>query len=324
MRKVLKVSVLCVMIVFLIITFCLIGFTEATAPLTAVPVITKADKPWNIGFVFKGLGNEWAQKMLADTESHAADIGIMMKADGMEDIEFQTNLIETYITLKMDAIVIAPTDAKGLVPPVVKAMKAGIVVINVDSMLDQALLKDAGVAVPYIGPDNRAASKLSGDELGKVLSAGDKVVILEGEPGAENGQQRTLGFKDSVQEYNLNLVASETAHWQVDPAFTLMGDLLTTYPDIKGVMADNDNMALGALQAIDAAGKTGKILVVGFDNDSAAQQSIKEGKMLATIEQYGGQVASWGLDAAVATLQGATFANLVPTKVELITKEDLQ
>jgi ribose transport system substrate-binding protein len=225
--------------------------------------------------------------------------------------------------LKMDAIVIAPTDAKGVVPAVVKAMKAGIVVINVDSMLDQALLKDAGVVVPYIGPDNRAASKLSGDELGKALSAGDKVVILEGEPGAENGQQRTLGFKDSVQGYNLNLVASETAHWQVDPAFTLMGDLLTTYPDIKGVMADNDNMALGVLQAIDAAGKAGKILVVGFDDDSAAQQAIKDGKMLATIEQYGGQVVCWGIDAAVATLQGAIFSSFVPTKVELITIKNL-
>lgn len=321
MRQLSKVSVLYVMVVFLIITSCLMA--EAAEPLTAVPVITKADKPWNIGFCGKGLGNEWAQKMIADAQSHAADIGVVLKADGMEDIEFQANLIDTYITLKMDAIVIAPTDAKGVVPSVVKAIKAGIVVINVDSMLDQALLKDEGVMVPYIGPDNRAAAKLSGDELAKALSAGDKVVILEGEPGAENAQQRTLGFKDAVKEYNLNLVASETAHWQVDPAFTLMGDLLTANPDIKGVMADNDNMALGALQAIDAAGKTGTILVVGFDNDSAAQQMIKDGKMLATIEQYGGQVVSWGIDAAVATLQGAIFSSFVPMKVDLITIKNL-
>jgi ribose transport system substrate-binding protein len=293
----------------------------------SVPVITKADKAYNIGLVFKGLTNEASKQMEADAQKHAESIGVKLTSQGLQDdsdIEGQVNIIENMIAKKMDAIVVAPTDAKALVPPVVKAVKAGIVVINVDSRLDQDLLKSAGVEIPYIGPDNEAAAKMSGDELGKLLKAGDKVVILEGAPGAENGNQRKQGFMDTVNQYKLDLVDSETARWDTEPAFTLVSNLLTAHPDIVGIMAANDNMALGAIQAIDAAGKTGKVQVVGFDNISAAQKAIKDGKMIATIEGYMGDVSSHGIDAAVAKLQGTALSSFVKTDVKLITAADLK
>ena len=218
----------------------------AFADGTTVPKIVKAKKAWNIGLVYKGTTNEWAQTMATEAQKHAEAIGTKLIAQGLtadSDIEGQINIVENMITKKMDAIVIAPTDAKALVRPVVRAIKAGIIVVNVDSQLDQDLLKAAGVVVPYIGPDNEAAARASGEPLGKLLGPGGKVIILEGEPGAANGNQRKQGFMDAVKEYKLTLVTSETAHWNTDPAFTLVTNLLTAHPDIQGVMAANDNMA---------------------------------------------------------------------------------
>ncbi|TGT36861.1 substrate-binding domain-containing protein, partial [Mesorhizobium sp. M8A.F.Ca.ET.167.01.1.1] len=107
--------------------------------------------------------------------------------------------------------------------------------------------------------DNRAGAKLAGDALGKALGKGGKVVILEGNPEADNAKQRKLGFDDSVKEYKLKLLDSKTAHWETEEANTLMTNFLTQHPDIQGVMAANDSMALGVVKAIDAAGKSGKI-----------------------------------------------------------------
>ncbi len=301
--------------------------TAATTLLDAPPTITKADKAWNVGLVYKGNNNEWSVTMANQAIDHAKTIGVNLTAQGLttdNDIEAQVNIVENMIAAKMDAIVIAPTDAKALVPPVVDAIKAGITVVNVDSMLDQDLLKAAGVVVPYIGPDNEAAAKASGECLNPGLPAGAKVIILEGEPGAENGNQRKQGFVDAVNEFKWNIVASETAHWDTNTAFTVFTNLLTAHPDVQAVMAANDNMALGALQAIKAAKMQGKVQIVGFDNISAAQQAIKDGDMLCTIEQYGGKVAAQGIDVAVAELQGAKFAGIVTTPFVLIDKKALQ
>ena len=299
--------------------------TVAATPMSVVPVITKASKSWNIGLVYKGTNNEFSVTMANQAIAHAQSIGIFLTAQGLttdNDIEAQINIVENMIAKKMDAIVITPTDAKALVPAVLDAIKAGIVVVNVDSQLDPDLLKAAGVTVPFIGPDNVAAGKASGECLGKALPSGAKIIILEGEPGAMNGQQRKQGFMEAAQEFNFNVITSETAHWDTNTAFTVFTDLLTAHPDVQGVMAANDNMALGAIQAITAAKKN--IPVVGFDDISAGEAAILAGQEICTINQFGGAVAAQGIDVAVAELQGAKFTGLVTTPFTLIDKAAIQ
>jgi ribose transport system substrate-binding protein len=235
------------------------------------------------------------------------------------DFAAQVDAIENFITQNYNIIVVAPADSKAMVTPIAKALKAGIKVINIDVALDEDAKKKAGIDLAFFGPDNRAGAKLAGDALGKALGKGGKVVILEGNPEADNAKQRKLGFDDSVKEYGLDLLDSKTAHWETEEANTLMTNFLTQHPDIQGVMAANDSMALGVVKAIDAAGKSGQIKVVGFDNIPAVGPLLKSGKMLATVEQYGAQMAAMGIDYGLRELAGEKFSGWVKTDIKLIT-----
>jgi len=126
-----------------------------------------------------------------------------------------------------------------------------------------------------------------------------------------------------VAEGGLTLLDSKTAHWETEEANTLMTNFLTQYQDIQGVMAANDSMALGVVKALDAAGKSGQIKVVGFDNIPAVQPLIKDGKMLATVDQFGAQMAAMGIDYGLKELAGEKFSGWVKTDIKLITAKDL-
>ena len=286
-----------------------------------------AGKP-KIGLVMKSLANEFFKQMEAGAEAYAAKNAAKFdfKAVGMKDerdFASQVDAVENFVTQKYDIIVVAPADSRAMVTPLAKAVKAGVAVINIDVELDQEAKKAAGIDLAFFGPDNRAGAKLAGDALAKALGAGGKVVILEGNPEADNAQQRKKGYDDSIADGKLQLLDSKTAHWETEEANTLMTNFLTQYHDIQGVMAANDSMALGVVKALDSAGKSGAIKVVGFDNIPAVQPLIKGGKMLATVEQYGAQMAAMGIDYGLRQLAGEKFTGWVKTDVKLITAADL-
>jgi ribose transport system substrate-binding protein len=292
-----------------------------------IPPVFAAGKP-KIGLVMKSLANEFFKVMEAGAEDYAAKNTdkFDFKAVGMKDerdFAAQVDSIENFVTQKYDIIVVAPADSKAMVTPIAKAVKAGVVVINIDVELDKDAKKAAGIDLAFFGPDNRAGAKLAGDALAKALGPGGKVVILEGNPEADNAQQRKKGFDDSVAEGKLKLLDSKTAHWETEEANTLMTNFLTQHPDIQGVMAANDSMGLGVVKALDAAGKSGQIKVVAFDNIPAVQPLIKSGKMLATIEQYGAQMAVLGIGYGLRQLAGEKFTGWIKTDIKLITAKDL-
>ena len=286
-----------------------------------------AGKP-KVGLVMKSLANEFFKQMQAGADEYAAKNTekFSFKAVGMKDerdFAAQVDAVENFVTQKYDIIVIAPADSKAMVTPLAKAVKAGVKVINIDVELDHAAKKAAGIDLAFFGPDNRAGAKLAGDALAKALGVGGKVVILEGNPEADNAQQRKKGFMDSVTEGKLQLLDSKTAHWETEEANTLMTNFLTQYRDIQGVMAANDSMGLGVVKALDAAGKSGQIKVVAFDNIPAVQPLIKGGKMLATIEQYGARMAVMGIEYGLRELKGEKFKGWVKTPIKLITAKEL-
>ncbi|HSI57295.1 MAG TPA: sugar ABC transporter substrate-binding protein [Ideonella sp.] len=297
-----------------------------TALLPAAQAQTAKPK---VGLVMKSLANEFFKNMTEGALAHEKKRGdFELKAVGMQsetDFDAQTAAVENFITQKYDVIVVAPADSRAMVAPIAKAIKAGITVVNFDVALDQAALKKAGLDLAFVGPDNRTGARMAGDALAKAVGAGAKVVIIEGNPGADNALQRKLGFEDAAKAGKLNIVASQTAHWETEEANAVFTNILTANPDIKGVMAANDSMAVGVAKAIDAAGKTGQIKLVGFDNIPAIKPLIKQGKVLATVDQFGTDMAANAIDAGIKSRkENKPLKGWVKTPIELVTAANVK
>lgn len=304
--------------------FSKLAAAAATSLVLLAGTANAADKPV-VGLIMKSLANEFFQNMLKGAEAHQQKRGdYELVAVGMQnetDFESQINAVENFITQGVDAIVVAPADSRAMVRPLKKAMEAGIVVVNFDVALDEDAKKQQGIELAFVGPDNRGGAKLAGDALGKKLGEGAKVVIVEGNPGADNATQRRLGFEDSVAEYKLNLLDSRTAHWETEEANSVFSTMLTAHPDIQGVMAANDSMAIGVVKALESAGRK-DIQVVGFDNIPAVEPMIKDGRMLATVDQFGTEMAANAIDMALGVVAGGKpLEGWVKTPIELVTAD---
>ncbi len=305
-----------------VVAFTLVG-------LLLSPVMAQDKKPV-VGLVMKSLANEFFKTMEEGARKFAAEDGtfelIPVGMNSETDIDTQVSAMENFMAKKVDLIVVAPADSVGMVTSVKKAIDAGITVVNFDVTLDKAALKDAGLPEDFlfVGPDNAIGAEMVGDYLGQTLGEGAKVIIIEGNPGADNAKQRKEGFMRSVEKFKLNVLDSKTAHWETEEANTLMTNLLTKYPDVQGIMCANDSMAVGVEKAIAAAGQTGKVLVVGFDNIGAVQKLIKEGKVLATIDQFGPEMAANAIKIGMRILKGEKLSGWQKTEVKLITKENVE
>ena len=213
-----------------------------------------------------------------------------------------------------------------LVSAVKKAMDQGVVVINIDNRLDPDLLKSKGISVPFVGPDNRKGARLVGDYLAsQKLKAGDQVGIIEGVSTTTNAQQRTAGFKDAMDAAQMKIVSVQSGNWEIDKGNAVAASMLNEYPDLKALLAGNDSMALGAVSAVRAAGKTGQVQVVGYDNINAIKPMLEDGRVLATLDQAASQQAVYGIQAALKMVKGekpdVDADNVIQTPVELITKK---
>lgn len=286
-----------------------------------------AGKP-RVALIMKSLANEFFKTMedgaRAHEKQHAGDYQLLPNGiKNEQDVSRQIDLVEQMIAQKVDAIVIAPADSKALVDVCKKAQDAGIVVVNIDNKLDAGVLAENNLKIPFVGPDNRKGAKLVGDYLAKRLKANDKVAIIEGVPTAFNAGQRKQGFEDAMNAANVKIASSQSARWETAKADQVVGALLIEIPDLKAVLCANDSMALGALAALQSAGKP-DVLVIGFDNISAVRAPIKEGKMLATADQHGDQLAVYGIEYALEILKKKTTPADRETQVDLITAEQLK
>lgn len=281
-----------------------------------------------VALVMKSLANEFFKTMADGAEAHqqANPDSFELIVNGIKnetDLAAQVNLVEQMVAQQVDAIVIAPADSKALVPALKNAKEAGVLVINIDNQLDAEVLKQAGLEVPFVGPDNRAGAKKVGDALAATLTKGDKVAIIEGVTTAFNGQQRRRGFEDAMKAAGMVIVSNQSGQWEMDKANNVAAAMLSEHPDLKAILCANDSMALGAVAAVKSANKTGKVAVVGFDNISAVQPMLKDGRILATADQYGGKLAVFGIQAALQILDGKATPEDQTTAVDLVTKATL-
>jgi len=298
---------------------------DSGTPSAAAPEAAK--KP-QIALIMKSLANEFFSTMAEGAKKHQAEHAEQydLVVNGIKDerdLARQVGLVEEMIAKQVDAIVIAPADSKALVSVLKRAQAAGIVVVNIDNKLDDAVLQETGTKIPFVGPDNRAGARMAGEYLATKLSKGDQVGMLEGIRTAFNGQQRRLGFEDAMQAAGIEIVDVQSAQWEMDIANRVASAMIGEHAEIKALLCGNDSMALGAVAAVKAAGRSGQIKIVGYDGISAVRAAIKEGAVLATVEQHADRLAVFGIEYALQLLRGEAAIQDKQTPVDLVTAETL-
>ncbi|MBB2887237.1 MULTISPECIES: sugar ABC transporter substrate-binding protein [Pseudomonas] len=305
----------------------MLAAASAALPVSSAFAATP-EKP-KIALVMKSLANEFFLTMedgaKAYQKDHSGDFELISNGIKDEtDTAGQTRIVEQMILSKVNALVIAPADSKAMVPVIKKAVDAGITVINIDNQLDPAVVKSKNITVPFVGPDNRKGARLVGEYLAKQLKAGDEVGIIEGVSTTTNAQQRTAGFKDAMEAAQIKVVSLQSGDWEIDKGGKVASSMLSEYPNIKALLAGNDSMAVGAVSAVRAAGKAGKVQVVGYDNINAIKPMLKDGRVLATADQFAARQAVFGIETALKIIKGEKVdsgANgVIETPVELVTK----
>ena len=280
-----------------------------------------------IALIMKSLANEFFVNMRRSAEAHQAaqpEVYTLV-ANGIKnesDLAQQVALVDQMIALGVDAIVIAPADSRALVPALVRALQAGIQVVNIDNRLATEVLAEYDVQIPYIGPSNREGARLVAEYVLAKHEPASEVFILEGIPTAANAKQRKAGFEEAIATAGMTLVDSQSAAWDQTQAAQVTAAVLNRYPNLRIILAANDNMALGAASAVNLADRT-DLSIAGFDNISAVHPLMREGRIDATVEQYGSQFAIFGIEFALEMIAGNIQMTDRTTAVKLVTPADL-
>lgn len=292
----------------------------ASAP-AAVPVR-------QIGLVMKTLTNPFFVEMEKGARRAEKELGIalVVKTAAQEtSIEQQIQLVNDLIAAKVDAIVIAPGDSQSLVTALKKAVDAGIKIVNIDNRLDPAALKQAGVPeIPVVSVDNDAGAYKAGKFLADMATLPTQAAILEGIRSADNARQRMEGAKRALTENRqVKLVASETANWKIDEAYTVSKALFEKHPKVKLLFAANDMMAMGAIKYLQESGKT-DVKVVGYDALAEAIAEIKNGHLSATVDQQAAEQGYQGVALAVRLIKGEAVPMVTLIDTRVVTMAELK
>lgn len=260
-------------------------------------------KEFRFGMAMQTLQNPFYLSMKAGAEKAAAELGnvklTIVGAEHSTDLTSQVKQIEDFIQMKMDVIGIVAIEKKGIIPTIEKVNRAGIPVITVDTDAD------GGKRECYIATDNVLGGKLGAQWIEKALYGKGKIAILEGAPGSQANFLRMEGFKPEIEKYKgIQVVSSLTAKWRRDEGMRVMNDIITAHPDLNAVMAMNDEMALGALEALRTRGKLKQIKLVGFNGAFEAIQQVYRGNMAADVVQYPERIGELFVHWAVRIANG--------------------
>ncbi len=271
-----------------------------------------------LGFAVSTLANDFFVTMKEAGDAKAAEENVaMITLDAQDSSELQADQVEDLINRKVDLIILNPVNSDAIGAAVESANRAGIPVITVTRAAA------FGDVVQHLDIDNKEAGQLVAQQMLKDLAKTGTVAVLEGIPGASSTNDRQSGFLDTIKGSNIEMVTSLTANYNREQGATVMEDILQGYPKLSAVYAHNDEMALGAARAIDAAGLTGKIKVYGIDAVDDAIDAVKNGEMAATVQQQPDLQMRMAIDAALKYLAGEKVEKLVNIPLKLITKADL-
>ena len=295
---------------------------KPAAAATAAPAgaATKASAPagkrYQLALIVKNLVNPVWISMKTEAERAAKELGVdvvTMAPTKPDNVEEQLRMVEDLIQKKVDAIILVPADSKAIVPGIEKANAAGIPVINVNTKAY------GGKTVTFVSSDNVAAGKMSAEFAIKAIGGKGKAIILEGVPAAQTAEDVKKGFMEALAANpGVTLLASQTANFLRAQGQSVTENLLQRYPDVDLILSANDEMAMGALQAIDAAGKSGKIKVASIDATKDGIKAVADGRMLVTVDKALGLQGYEGVKAAVRYLKGEKVDDVIFLQLQLI------
>jgi ribose transport system substrate-binding protein len=277
----------------------------------------KASKKYRVGVILKALTNQYWQGIekgaKAAAEKYGVDVTVQAASSESAQTE-QLSIAQTLVGQKFDAYVVAPESTSNLTPAMRQMQSQGAPIVNVD---------DARVAATtYVGPSHELDGEQAAAEFAKLFPQGGKVAQVEGQAGSSAATLRIQGFKEGVKKAgNLDMVASVPGDWDPDKAFAAAQQIIQQHPDVKGIYANNDTMAVGVAKAVSASGK--KIAVVGTDGVPEAVSGVRKGTMTATVSPLPYYEGYWAVESAVRLLEGQDVPAWVVAPAQLITKENV-
>lgn len=264
----------------------------------------------SIGFSVSTLNNPFFVTLSEGAEAKAEEEGAdLIVVDAGDDAAKQTSDIEDLISRNISVLIVNPVDSDAVAPAVQDAVAAGIKVISVDRVVN-------GVDVDCaIASDNVEGARMATEYMVSLIGEGAKTAEIQGTSGASATIDRGEGFH-LVADEQLDVVSSQTANFSRSEGMTVMENILQAQLDLKGVFAHNDEMALGAVEAIGNR----DIVVVGFDATDDALAAIQQGRMAATVAQKPDLMGATAVETAISLVNGETVEKEIPVEVELITK----
>jgi ribose transport system substrate-binding protein len=273
----------------------------------------------------KTLNHPFFLDMQRGAQEAAAQEGIQLVVQAAEreiDVEKQMQIIENLLQTGIRALIVTPSGSREIASAIAKANRAEVPVIVVDTRVDPKAAADNALKMAsFIGSDNYDGGRLAGEYLAKSTGGKARVAVLEGIPGHETGDSRLRGFREALQPHaGMTIVASQPANWERDLGFTVFQNMLQAHGDIDALFACNDLMALGAVEAIAAAGRSGSIRVVGFDALDDARKMIAAGRMDASVAQSPRDMGRIAVESAARLLRGEPVATEQKVPIALVTK----
>jgi ribose transport system substrate-binding protein len=232
-------------------------------------------------------------------------------------------IVENLIQTGVQALCLTPSGSKEIASAIAKANRAGIPVVVVDTRVDAPTAAAAGLRlVTFVGSDNYEGGRMAGQFLVDQSAGKARVAILEGIPGHETGDSRLRGFRDAIAASpGIAVLASQPANWERDQGFTVFQNMLQAHRDLDTVFACNDLMALGAIEAIAAAGRTGSIRVIGYDALDDARKAIDAGQMAASVAQSPDEMGRLAVESAVKAIRGEAVPPEQKVAIRLVTRD---
>jgi ribose transport system substrate-binding protein len=275
----------------------------------------KKDDQLKIGLSISTLNNPFFVSLKEGAEKEAKSQGTeIITVDAQNDSAKQVSDIEDLIQKGVNVLIVNPADSDAIKAAIESANNANIPVITVDRSAN------GGTVVSHIASDNVAGGQMAGDFILEKLGKKGKVVELEGIPGSSAARERGEGFHKAIDAVaDIQVVAKQAADFDRAKGLTVMENILQGNKDIQAVFAHNDEMALGALQALDAAGMK-DVIVVGFDATDDAVKAVNDGKMAATVAQKPAEIGQKGVQTAMKVFKKESVEKFVPVSLELIKK----
>lgn len=298
--------------------------TRMSKALGELPESGQGEK---IGVLISSTSNEFWGTMKTRYEEEAKELGVevqVFEADAEDDTQGQLDALNTMVTMDFDAIILSPIDGTNLIPGIVATNEADIPVINLGPGVDGEALADAGghldgkITVNF----QEQGSTVANDMIAR-MEDGGKVAILSGLEGAGQSVGRTNGAKDVFESTEgIELAAVQACDWDTEKAYEAAKDILTANPDLKGIFACNDNMALAAVQALQEMGSE-DVMVYGVDYTSDAKAAIQEGTMMGSMTYSSAIYTKAAEEMAMLIAQGKTFEEPVYLPLTLVTQDNV-